>query len=437
MEGFSSYYAAVSKVIEMYNTNPSKADEIMSEQFSLYFHKKPFHGVCQFIFLTLLRNKFLIECSIGKIAKKKPRKKVESLIEAAFAEIIISEDEKIPKVIHGWVEFAKTYLSKPEANFVNAVLRKAKFALNETIKTGSLSQIYSFPQWLIDRWTDQFGSETTLQILKLSNKPSEVFFRKAEGFSDSTFSKYSQFFTPSKFDNFYILKSGNWDRVKELLSGPDFYIQDPSTTFAIDVLNPKPGKIYLDLCASPGGKSRYIADKIRSVAKKENSLDNLKNDKETLLVSVDMQKRLRLLKQNISKIDFLPARVLACDLLNENLSQKLSEQNLPTKFDAVFIDAPCSNTGVLRRRPDARYRITPDDIKNCSKKQLFLLREYCKYVKDGGMLVYSTCSIDKEENQQVAQDFLEENHTFEPIFSKTFLPEDENDGCGVFVFVKK
>ena len=226
-------------------------------------------------------------------------------------------------------------------------------------------------------------------------------------------------------------------RVKELLNEPYFYIQDPSTTFAIDVLNPKPGKTYLDLCASPGGKSRYIADKIRSVAKKENSLDILKNDKETLLVSVDVEKRLRLLKQNISKIDFLPARVLACDLLNENLSQKLSEQNLPTKFDAVFIDAPCSNTGVLRRRPDARYRITPDDIKNCSKKQLFLLREYCKYVKDGGMLVYSTCSIDKEENQQVGQDFLEENHTFEPIFSKTFLPEDENDGCGVFVFVKK
>ena len=101
MEGFSSYYAAVSKVIEMYNTNPSKADEIMSEQFSLYFHKKPFHGVCQFIFLTLLRNKLLIECSIGKIAKKKPRKKVESLIEAAFAEIIISEDEKIPDLLRG------------------------------------------------------------------------------------------------------------------------------------------------------------------------------------------------------------------------------------------------------------------------------------------------------------------------------------------------
>ena len=399
MEGFSSYYAAVSKVIEMYNTNPSKADEIMSEQFSLYFHKKPFHGVCQFIFLTLLRNKFLIECSIGKIAKKKPRKKVESLIEAAFAEIIISEDEKIPKVIHGWVEFAKTYLSKPEANFVNAVLRKAKFALNETIKTGSLSQIYSFPQWLIDRWTDQFGGETTLQILKLSNKPSEVFFRKAEGFSDSTFSKYSQFFTPSKFDNFYILKSGNWNKVKELLSEPDFYIQDPSTTFAIDVLNPKPGKTYLDLCASPGGKSRYIADKIRSVAKKENS------------------------------------SVLAADAMHYSIDLYTNIGILLAKGENS--DAPCSNTGVLRRRPDARYRITPDDIKNCSKKQLFLLREYCKYVKNGGMLVYSTCSIDNEENQQVAQDFLEENHTFEPIFSKTFLPEDENDGCGVFVFVKK
>ena len=138
----------------------------------------------------------------------------------------------------------------------------------------------------------------------------------------------------------------------------------------------------------------------------------------------------------MSKVDFLKSAVLECDLLNEDLNQKLAAQNLPLVYDGVFIDAPCSNTGVLRRRPDARYRLKPEDISQCAAIQRKLLQKYAKNVKKGGKLVYSTCSIDFDENEANAQIFLENNKDFALEFSKTFLPSEQSDGCGVFVFSK-
>ena len=433
MEEFSSYYDAVSKIIEAYDTTPSKADEIMSEQFSLSVKQKPFLSVCQFIFLTVLRNKFLIECSIGKIAPKKPRKKVFALLKGACAEIMTSDAQKLPKVVHGWVEFSKKYLSFGEAKFVNAVLRKLSGALEETKKENKLDIIYSVPQWLLERWKANFGSEKTLEMLQIINEPSKVFLRKSPNpEADRLLEQNAAALQKSQFDDFYILNSGCWNVAEELLRSGLFYIQDPSTTFAVNRLEPKSGGKYLDLCASPGGKSRYIADKILE--------ETLKNDeskvllKDSLLVSVDVKERIKKLRQNIARIDFLDTKILECNLLEENLGEKLADLNLPLLFDGVFIDAPCSNTGVLRRRPDARYRISEEDISNCAKIQRLLLNKNCRFVKVGGRLVFSTCSIDHQENEENAAAFAKENPQFVLEYGKTFLPDIQNDGCGVFVF---
>lgn len=433
MEEYSSYYAAVSKIIEAYDTTPSKADEIMSEQFSLSVKQKPFLSVCQFIFLTVLRNKFLIECSIGKIAAKKPRKKVFALLKGACAEIMTSDAQKLPKVVHGWVEFSKKYLSPGEAKFVNAVLRKLSGALEETKKENKLDIIYSVPQWLLQGWENDFGKKKTLQMLQILNVPSKVFLRKSPNpKAAELLEKNSSHFQESKFENFCILNSGSWSAAEELLKSGFFYIQDPSTTFAIDRLEPKNGGKYLDLCASPGGKSRYIADKILEDALK-NSQSKAVSD-ESLLVSVDIGARIKKLKQNIARLDFLHTEIVECNLIDEDLGEKLSALKLPVLFDGVFIDAPCSNTGVLRRRPDARYRISKDDILKCSEIQRELLKRNSRFVKVGGRLVFSTCSIDRRENEENAAFFIEENPNFALEYGKTFLPDIQNDGCGAFVF---
>ena len=434
MEKLSSYHNTAVRIIEIYDTTPSKADEILSEHFFIITDKRPFQSICQFIFLTVLRNKFLIEHTIQELSTKKPRKKLNCLLQAAIAELLFTEENRHPKVIHSWVEYAKKVFSMREAQFINALLRKA-YAKVCDIKNGdNLSIIYSMPSWLINRWINFFGKEKTIEILKICNKASEVFFRKSPSSSaEKLFENYSQYFIKSEFEHFYILKSGNWQNVKDLINTKHFYIQDPSTSFAVKSLKPEVNKTYLDLCASPGGKSRTITDFILA-----NAIDNNKESelKDSLLVSVDVSSRAKKLRENLSVIDYLSTEVVECDLLSQNLAENLAEKKLPLEFDGVFIDAPCSNTGVLRRRPDARYRISEKDIFECKKIQLELLNKCAKFVKNKGTLVFSTCSIDFEENEQNAKEFLEQNKNFKFLDGKTFLPTNQSDGCGYFCFVK-
>ena len=431
------YHKVVVDMLEAYDKFPRKSEEILSTQFELSYNKANFRRTCQFIFLTLLRNKFFIEYALDKFCSKPPKQKIKAVLQSACAELLNSDKEKKFKIIHNWVEFTKKNFSKAESGFVNAVLRKClcffdnpQFEnLNEIEK---LSIIYSNPVWLTKRWIKDFGSHTTKEILELNKKASDVFFRKSPNPKANTLlEKYSDIFELTHDSDFLKLKSGNWEFAKKLLNSELFYVQDPSTLNAPRLLNPQPDKKYLDLCASPGGKSRAIADIIlqNSITKKKNKLENLGT-----LVSVDLEQRIKPLKENLSKIDFLNTNIIPCDILNQNLKEKLKEKNLPIKFDGVFLDAPCSNTGVLRRRPDAKYRIKEKDISSCANIQSKLLDISADFVEENSFLVYSTCSIDKSENEDIAQQFLENHKNFKLIFGKTFLPNLQSDGCGAFLF---
>lgn len=434
MEKVCSYCETAVKIIESYDRNPSKADEILSEHFFVSSKKNPFRRICQFIFLTVLRNKFLIERVISKICRRSPRKKLECLLKAAIAEVIISDTQTFPKVVNTWVEFCKNAFSENEAKFVNAVLRKSRSEVEDILKNGDIALKYSFPEWFVKRWTENFGAKKTEEILANSNSPSEVFFRVSPmREAQKVFEKYEEFFETTNFGGFYVLKSGNWDNVAELLQTKYFYAQDPSTSFAARKLAPKCGWKILDLCASPGGKSRIMADLVyRDFLERGLEQGELA---ETLIVSVDMPKRIKKLSQNMGKVDFLKSDVVECDLLKGDLAEVLGVRNLPREYDAVFIDAPCSNTGVLRRRPDARYRITEGDILRCAEIQKKLLEKYCEFVRIGGKLVFSTCSIDFEENENNKEEFLKKcGDRFKCVFANTYLPSRHSDGCGVFVF---
>ena len=433
MKEYLSHHDTAFKIIEIYDNNPSKADEILSEQFFITLNKRPFQTICQFIFLTVLRNKFLIERTIELLSAKKPRKKLYCVLKTAHAEILITETKQHPKVIHSWVEYTKKAFSIGESKFVNALLRKSFEKMQELKNSSDLSVAYSMPNWLVQRWISTFGKEQTIEILKICNLPSEVFFRQSPtDDAKKIFESVSKYFKNSDFENFYILKSGNWQNVKHLINTKHFYIQDPSTSFAVDKFKPECSKKYLDLCASPGGKSRIIADFIL-----KNSSNNRDKLQETLLVSIDVKDRIQKLKQNLSHINFITSKVIECDLLKENLDEKLIKENLPIEFDGVFIDAPCSNTGVLRRRPDARYRINENDINQCKKIQAELLQKYSNFVKTSGILVFSTCSIDKVENEDNIELFLKNNPNFEILYSHTYLPTLQSDGCGCFIMRKK
>jgi 16S rRNA (cytosine967-C5)-methyltransferase len=191
-----------------------------------------------------------------------------------------------------------------------------------------------------------------------------------------------------------------------------FYVQDPSTLLAVGALDPRPGETVLDLCAAPGGKLTFIAQLMRN---------------EGHLVGYDtVPERLKLIKENCER--------LAVTCVEPALSSSLLQAH-SRRFDRVLIDAPCSNTGVMRRRVDLRWRIEPDEIARLRGMQLELLRQVVPLLKPNGILVYSTCSLEPEENENVVQQFLREHNQFQLEQQRELLPfVDEVDGAFVARF---
>ncbi|NDA69332.1 MAG: RsmB/NOP family class I SAM-dependent RNA methyltransferase, partial [Verrucomicrobia bacterium] len=190
-----------------------------------------------------------------------------------------------------------------------------------------------------------------------------------------------------------------------------FYVQDPSTLLAVQALDPWAGETILDLCAAPGGKTAYIAQK-------------MENDGE--LVACDQSAdRLKLATENCTRLGVTCVETLA---LGDHPEAALEFR----KFDKVLVDAPCSNTGVLRRRLDLRWRLKPEEIERLRATQAKLLHLAASRVKPGGILVYSTCSLEPEENSEQVKAFLAAHPHYKLEFERELVPfRDGVDGAYV------
>lgn len=425
--------AKAARLIMEYEKRPSKADDFLETKNILSYKYGEERRICQFIFLTVLRNKLIIEAILAKFLKKTPRPGLFALLKCAAAEILASDESKLASIIHAWVETAKQNFSLGESKLANAILRKFAPAYTEFKSSAKsledFALLYSHPLWLAKSWKEQFGEEKAIEIMKLDNRPSDVFFRLSTTSSaKNVFLPYLESFEKTPLENFFKLKRGSFSKVSELLKTPHVYIQDPATRFAPLALNPKGGAI-LDLCAAPGGKSRAIIDML---------LASPQNAKGASLVAVDIDSpRLKRLRENLEKVESFKTEILPCDLLSENLADKLKGAGLPTSFDYILLDAPCSNTGVLRRRPDARYRISIKDIENCKLIQIKLIKTATKLLKQGGRLVYSTCSIDKRENEDAPAEALKDFSDLRISSMKTHLPDEDSDGAGICVIERQ
>ena len=199
------------------------------------------------------------------------------------------------------------------------------------------------------------------------------------------------FLKPTAWSGFFEIASGRWSEVEPLLRGGKIYVQDPGTRLAVELLAPKAGESVLDLCAAPGGKSLMIADAMKSGR----------------LVAMDLPgARVDRLKENLARAAGVEVALVQADLL-ESPAMSLREHKLPESYDAVLLDAPCSNTGVMRHRADVKWRLQEGDFKKHPKQQLALLHAAARLVAPGGRLVYSTCSIDTEENERVIKAFFD------------------------------
>lgn len=414
------------KLLTDYEKHPAKADEFLEAQYTLSPIYRENRRFCQFIFFAYLRNKLAIDMLLGRFLKKRPRPDLWAMLRLAASEIAVTQEDKWPKVVNSWVGGARSSLSRPEAGLMNAVLRKFadefKVLKHSAASLEDFALLYSHPLWLAQRWVSNYGKERAIEIMRENSTQAEIYIRVPDEAAclPDTLEKLQN----TDFKQFKkLLPGARLNEIIPALEGNTIYIQDPATIHAPNLLKPLPGEQILDLCAAPGGKSRIIIDMLKAQPSAPG----------TILVSLDRNgPRMSKLHENLKgAADF--SKVIAADSLDENLPQILHEAGLPRTYDAILLDAPCSNTGVIRRRPDVRYRLSESDISQCAKIQSAMIKNALQLLKPGGRLVYSTCSIEPEENIGAPQSALDSRANI--AHQETFLP-GAHDGAGVALIKK-
>ncbi|HSE31630.1 MAG TPA: 16S rRNA (cytosine(967)-C(5))-methyltransferase RsmB [Pyrinomonadaceae bacterium] len=290
-------------------------------------------------------------------------------------------------------------------SFVNAVLRRVARepdyspAAEIADPLERIAIETSHPPWLIERWTNDFGIEQTELMARANNEPPPIAIRVVKTVADESevvdkLRSAGAELVPSEIAKGAWRVSGVTARVRELSERGEIYIQDEASQLVAEVLNAQPGDRVLDVCAAPGGKTALIAERAGDRAE---------------VIGMDVSPR------RLSTI----ARTIELHLLKRiRLIVGDADVTLPFEreaFDRVLLDAPCSGTGTLRHNPEIRWRLTNEDISQLAAQQKRFLMNAAAVVKPGGWLVYSTCSIELEENEEVVRNFLLSNGQFTQV----------------------
>ena len=339
------------------------------------------------LFYGVLRNLTLLDFWIDCVRSSRIERSVRDVLRLGFYQIFLL---KTPE--HAAVHETVAIAAKKQRSIVNAVLRTAIRQRNELFVDANTQPLFvrtSHPQFLVERWQQRFGAEYTEELCKWNNRPARIYGRINRIKID-----------PERFLRLYPdsrLLPGNPDFVElnvlptAALDSGHCYIQDPGTAIACQLLDPKPGEKILDACAAPGGKTAYLAQ--------------LMNNRGLIIACDRDHKRLQILKDNIGRLGTTIVRVVRHNWTRDHPPDEILSV---APFDRVLLDAPCTNTGVMRRRIDVRWRLRPEDFSRMSSEQLTIARAVLRLLKPGGTLVYSTCSLEPEENEQIVRRLLVE-----------------------------
>lgn len=402
-------------------------ENLLDAALKRYELKPEDRGFLQELVYGVVRWEMTLDWLIAQKTGGKPQKEiVQNLLRLALYQMFWLERVPSYAAVNESVEICKRAGFVPQAKFINAVLRG--YGREDTITRQRLEELkrakpafgWSHPEWLVRRWEKQWGNVKALRLLEWNNSAPPVYARvntlktsacelQQRWSLEGVVAEKAEFPWVSK-DLVFRLKNhpplGTLGSFEQGL----FYIQDPSTLLAPGMLEASGGEMVLDLCAAPGGKTTFIAQLMSNSGR---------------IVAQDIEPaRLKLVQENAGR---LGATCISMEPIEEGMM-----------FDRVLVDAPCSNTGVMRRRVELRWRIKPEEIKRLAQTQMNILKTAAKRVRMGGALVYSTCSLERDENQGVVGQFLAETNGFSLDQEREITPmKDGVDGAYCARLVRK
>lgn len=397
-------------------------------------------ALCHALTLGVLRRQIYLDRVIEKLTNKRAEKldsAIRIILRLGLFQLLFLDKIPAHAAINEAVNLAQKAKKTSAKGLVNAVLRRAareKIELNFTDETEKIAVETSHPRWLIERWTRDFGLEEAAKIASANNETPETVFRRTAKSDENTIEilkKLGLDIIESEIVKAAWKVSNSDEMLRVYADEGKIYFQDEGSQLVAQIVELKSGEMFLDVCAAPGSKTTYVA------SQKE------EGENQKIIAGDFYEHRVKTLQANCQRQGADSVAIARYD----------AEKDLPftgEAFDWVLVDAPCSGTGTIRHNPEIRYFLRETDFVGLSFKQLRILGNASKLIKPGGKLVYSTCSLEREENEAVAEKFLTENAEFQKVgppvakrfltaddFARTFPQRDKTDGFFVAVFEKK
>jgi len=346
---------------------------------------------------------------------------VKNTMRVGLYQILFLDRIPYSAAVNEAVEFIKRIRNEKHAGVVNGLLRTIIRTLDNLVwptrdidEVNYLGIIQSHPNWLVRRWIQRFGFDEAEKLCAANNRRPNLTLRvnknkiSVQELAEYLKEKNIPFRQGEYLDYFLHIKMMSKIFEDDFFKQGNFNVQDESAGLMCHLLDPQPNDLILDVCAAPGGKSSHIAEIIKDKGK---------------IIAVDKySSKVDIMKRNFERLQLKNITILHDDI--QDPKTNLLKEKLINKADKVLVDAPCSGLGVITKKPDIKWKRDSSDIMKLQKIQLEILDKAANYVKEGGILVYSTCTIEKEENSDVIEKFLEQHSEFEIDNANQFVKID-------------
>lgn len=357
----------------------------------------------------VLENEIFLDYIISKASKirlKKIHPSILIILRIGVYQLVFMDKIPPSAAVNESVNLAKKHGHRGSIGFVNGVLRSISRDINrftkieEKNKIDQISIKYSHPKWMVSRWVKSFGEEFTEELCKANNEKPKMSIRV------NNLRTNKKELTNKLIEHGLIIKEGLYSKDSLIIENPiritelkefklgHFFIQDESSTLVGQILDPRPNSLVIDCCAAPGGKSTHLAEIMENKGK---------------ILSKDIFKhKINLINENANR--------LGISIIEAKISDAtIADESLIGIADYLLIDAPCSGLGLIRRKPEIKRNRKEKDIEELAKLQFKILNNVKDYLKVGGILVYSTCTIEEEENIKLIYRFLDLNKDFKLV----------------------